>query len=75
MHGLSLGSIRARVERLAGASGFVCDGTHQLAHVSMVPLGDPEPVWPPVDAATRCRCGAELEYRHIICRQEAPVAE
>jgi hypothetical protein len=77
MHGLSLGSIRARVERLAVASGFGCDGTHQLMHVSDVPWGDPVPVWPPADAATRCICGAELEYRHIVHMHilDAPVAE
>jgi hypothetical protein len=75
MHGLSLGSIRARVDRLAAASGFVCDGTHVLMKVSAVPWGEPAPVWPPADAATRCICGADLEYSHIIHRQDEPDAD
>jgi hypothetical protein len=74
MHGLSLRAIRARVERLA--AGVVgCDGAHQVAHVSFWPSGEPQPTWPPADAATCCPCGAELEYIHIIHQQVAPVAE
>jgi len=24
------------------------------------------PEWPETDMRTRCRCGAELQYRHIV---------
>ena len=66
--------IRVRVERLA--AGVACDGPHELIKVSLVPYGDPKPAWPPPAAATTCaRCGAELEYRHLIHTQDVPVAE
>jgi hypothetical protein len=67
MHGLSLGSIRARVERLA--AGVECNSEHVLMHISVVLRGEPVPTWPPADAATVCICGAELEYRHIVHQQ------
>ena len=66
--------IRVRIERLA--AGVACHGPHQLTKVSLVPHGEPKPAWPPPEAATTCgRCGAELEYRHLIHLQDVPVAE
>lgn len=57
--------IRMRVERLA--AGVPCDDPHQLTKVSLVPYGTPRPTWPPPGAATTCgRCGAELEYIHLV---------
>jgi hypothetical protein len=67
MHGLSLRMIRARVERLAAGVG--CEDAHQRTNVSLWPIGEPRPAWPPADAATCCPCGAELEYIHIIYQQ------
>jgi hypothetical protein len=43
-----------------------------VTHVSMVPLGEPTPIWPPADAAATCdTCGAALEYVHLLHVQEA----
>ena len=57
--------IRTRVDRLA--AGVACDGPHVLTKVSRMQSGEPKPDWPPPGAAATCgRCGAELEYIHII---------
>jgi hypothetical protein len=37
-----------------------------LTKVSLVDIGEPVPDWPPADAPTCCRCGAELEYCHLM---------
>ena len=44
--------IRTRVDRLV--AGVECDGPHVVTNVSMVPLGEPTPAWPPPDAAETC---------------------
>jgi hypothetical protein len=62
--------IRTRVDRLV--AGVACDGSHVVTKVSLVPLGEPVPDWPPADAAETCGiCGAPLEYTHLIHMQEA----
>jgi hypothetical protein len=62
--------IRVRVDRLV--AGVECDGSHVVTKVSLVPLGEPVPDWPPADAAETCGiCGAPLEYTHLVHMQEA----
>ena len=62
-----LSRIRTRVDRLrAAVVSSTCDGQHMWMTVSDVQAGEPVPDWPPADAPTRCRCGADLEYRHLV---------
>ena len=66
--------IRTRVDRLTAAVvSSTCEGQHSRTTVSFVPGGEPVPDWPPADAPTSCRCGAALEYLHIIHVQDAHV--
>ena len=69
----SLQRIRIRVDRLT--AGVVCEGPHELTKVSFEESGEPEPDWPPREAATCDICGAELEYHHIIHVRDEHVAE
>jgi hypothetical protein len=59
--------IRTRVDRLV--ADVACDGPHVLTKVSFVLAGEPVPDWPR-RWETCARCGAELEYCHIVQMQD-----